>query len=177
MPRPIRSAQSVVCAAGPLTAWRRGERGFGIGNRNCGDVAEMDPDQASHGRGANFVRPGKVVLCRLQNDLLRKSSFAPPRTRGGEGKSRSDEPDSEKNISSAQDRTLRQTDGFSRPANSLKTRENHQVSVKRDRARPLICVVFSQQKCRFHTAFNFHRWNRCASIPRVLSAPAPGVTP
>src|SRR5262249_53382035 len=143
----------------------------------CGNAVEMDPDRAGCGNGANFVPPGKVVLCLRRNDHLRKSSFRLPPPSAGGGKSASIESDFEKNISAIRAGPLRRSDGFSRRPNSLKTRENHQVSVKRDRARPLICVVFTQQNCRFHTAFNFSRWNRCASIPRVLSAPAPGVTP
>ena len=58
----------------------------------------------------------------------------------------------------------------------LKPAENHQISVKRSSARVPHCVAFTQQNCRFHTSLNFSRWNRCVSIPRVLSAPAPGVT-
>jgi hypothetical protein len=53
----------------------------------------------------------------------------------------------------------------------------HQICVKRLTARVPPSVVFLPQNCRFRTSLNFYLRNRCASIPRVLSAPAPGVTP
>jgi hypothetical protein len=61
-------------------------------------------------------------------------------------------------------------------ADPFKSGKKHQLCVKRRRIPWAYFVVFTQQNCGFHTSLNFSRWIRCASIPRVLSAPAPGVT-
>jgi hypothetical protein len=116
--------QAFSCAAGPLTAWRRGERRFGID-----DDVEVK------------MRPAATVFF-----VDRTTNFAGVNFFAG----------------------LR--------SNPFKSRKKDQLCVKRKHIPPLYFVVFTQQRCRFHTSLNFSRKIHCASIPRVLSAPAPGVT-
>jgi hypothetical protein len=142
------------CAAGPLTTWRRGERRFGIGGVMMKVCREKKGSTGGAKRRGNRLSVAENGVERVGKRRKYVAGFV-------------------RSIEKSGEKTVR----LLRPLHRSKTVVNHQICVKSAFGRVLQSVVFSRQNCRFHTSLNFSRWNRCVSIPRVLSAPAPGVTP
>ena len=173
--RRIHSAPSRLSgrAAGPLTAWRRGERCLRVGRDRwvrCAEgvlvIPKFERQHYSGTRRASGPTDG-VSLGNRQHfcSVLPRASSPVSVVKN---RFLTDRGDAKKPHDFARKITIRA------PLNHAR---NHQICVKRLTARVPRSVVFSLQNCRFHTSLNFSQRNRCASIPRVLSAPAPGVTP